>query len=417
MTNLHKFEYNKRKTYKIFVQYIVAKLSIKFEGEILMKISDRAKLIQPSLTRKLFNMAKEYDDVIDLTLGDPDLAPPVEVCDAAYEAMKSNKMHYSANAGLLDTRNAISDRVYDVWGVKCNPTENLIVTVGGMEALYLTMLSMVNPGDEVIVFAPYYVNYIQMIELCGGTPIIINSYDTEKGIVIDKQILENAVTDKTVAIIINSPNNPTGDIICKDMLEIIADTAEKHDLAIISDEVYRTLIYDGIQHESILQFENAKERTILIDSLSKEYSMTGWRIGYAYGPEEIISNMVKLQENVAACTTVSSQYALIEAYTNQLPNNYIRDEFQKRRNFLFKELSEIDKLIPTNPKGTFYMFIDISKTGMKSEQFAYDLLEKAHIAVVPGVAYGEMYDDYIRIAFTKKIDILKDAVKRLKETL
>lgn len=380
-----------------------------------MKISSRAKLIQPSLTRKLFNMAKQYDDVIDLTLGDPDLPPPTEVCDAAYEAMKSNKMHYSANAGLIQTREAIANHVYDIWGLESNPTDNFIVTVGGMEALYLTMISMVDPGDEVIVFAPYYVNYIQMIELCGGIPIVINTFDTKKGIVIDKHTLENAITDRTVAIIINSPNNPTGDIVCRDMLKIIADTAEEHNLTIISDEVYRTLIYDGIQHESILQFENARNRTILIDSLSKEYSMTGWRIGYAFGPVEIISNMIKLQENVAACAALSSQYALIEAYTNHLPNDYIRDEFQERRNLLYTELSKIDELIPSNPKGTFYMFIDISKTGKKSEQFAYDLLEKAHIAVVPGVAYGEMYDDYIRIAFTKNISVLKTAVKRLEK--
>lgn len=382
-----------------------------------MKISDRAKLIQPSLTRKLFNMAKQYDDVIDLTLGDPDLAPPDEVCEAAYYAMKSNKIHYSANAGLLQTRAAIAGHIGNIWGTECDPSKNIIITVGGMEALYLTMLSMIDPGDEVIVFAPYYINYIQMIELCGGIPVIINAYDARKGIVINKAELEAAVTDRTVAVIINSPNNPTGGIIDRNTLKIIAETAEKHDLAIVSDEVYRTLIYDNVKHESILQFEEARGRTILVDSMSKEYSMTGWRIGYAYGPEDIISNMIKLQENVAACATVSSQYALMEAYTNQLPNHYIRDEFQERRNFLYTELSKIDKLIPTNPKGTFYMFIDISKTGMKSEQFAYALLENAHIAVVPGVAYGEMYDDYIRIAFTKKIDVLKEAVKRLKETL
>lgn len=379
-----------------------------------MKFSERARLIQPSLTRKLFNMAKEYDDVIDLTLGDPDLAPPKSVCDAAYSAMNSNKLHYSANAGLLETRAAIAERIKQVWGIGCNPSEDVITTVGGMEALYLAMLSMIDEGDEVIVFAPYYVNYIQMIELCGGKPVIINAYDSQNGIVIDENVLEGHITDKTVAIIINSPNNPTGDIICADMLKIIARTAQKYDLTIISDEVYRTLIYDNVKHESILQFEEAKNRTILIDSLSKEYSMTGWRIGYAYGPREIIANMVKLQENVAACTTVSSQYALIEAYTNQIPNDYIRTEFQKRRDYLFDEMIKIDKLNPLMPKGTFYMFINISKTGMKSEEFAYKLLEKAHIAVVPGVAYGDMYDDYVRVAFTKEIDVLKIAIDRLK---
>ena len=378
-----------------------------------MKLSKVTSNIQPSLTRKLFNMAKEYDDVIDLTLGDPDLAPPKEVCDAAYSAMQTNKLHYSANAGLIETRNAIAHHIKRIWNRDCNPDNNLIVTVGGMEALYLTIMSIVDPGDEIIVFAPYYVNYIQMIELCGGTPIVINAYDSEKGWVINEDILENAITEKTVGVIINSPNNPTGTILNRDILKIIYDTAEKYDFTIISDEVYRTLIYDNSVHESILQFDNAMSRTVLIDSLSKEYSMTGWRIGYAFGPSELIANMIKLQENVAACATVSSQYALIEAYNNQLSNQYIIDEFQKRRNYLYNALSAITVLNPIEPKGTFYMFVNISDTGLKSEEFAYKLLQETHIAVVPGITYGEMYDAYIRIAFTKEINVLEMAVQRL----
>ena len=378
-----------------------------------MKISRRAQNIQPSLTRKLFNMAKCYDDVIDLTLGDPDLAPPNEVCEVAYDAMKANKIHYSANAGLLETRQAIAKNINRVWNLECCPETDIIVTVGGMEALYLAMLSLVDSGDEVIVFAPYYVNYIQMIELCGGVPVVVNAYVSDKGIIIDKDILENSITSKTTAIIINSPNNPTGDVISKDMLQEIAKIAKKHDLTIISDEVYRTLIYDDIKHESVLQFEEARDRTVLIDSLSKEYSMTGWRIGYAYGPKDIISNMTKLQENVAACATLSSQYALIEAYSKQIPNEYILNEFKRRRDFLYDKLSKIEVLDVILPKGTFYMFINIKKTGFKSEEFAYTLLEKAHIAVVPGISYGDEFNDYIRIAFTKDISLLEEAVERL----
>lgn len=358
-------------------------------------------------------MAKNYNDVIDLTLGDPDLAPPEELCSAAYTAIKNNKLRYSANAGLVEARNAVSKNIERVWNIKSNPNNELIITVGGMEALYLAILTMIDEGDEVIVFAPYYVNYVQMIELCGGKPVIINAYDEKHGIHINNQMLEDAVTDKTVALIINSPNNPTGDVIDKETLQIIAEFADKHDLMIISDEVYRTLLYDNKEHESILQFDKAKNRTILIDSLSKEYSMTGWRIGYAYGPNEIIGNMVKFQENVAACANVSSQYALIEAYTKQISNRYIVEEFKKRRDFLFEEISKIDLLRPLKPKGTFYMFINIAKTQMKSEEFAYELLEKEHVAVVPGKAYGDMYDDYIRLAFTRDISKLKEAVTRL----
>lgn len=378
-----------------------------------MKLSKRAECISPSLTRKLFNMAANYTDVIDLTLGDPDLAPPEELCSAAYAAIKNNKLRYSANAGLAEARNAISKNIERVWNIKSNPDDELIITVGGMEALYLAILTMIDEGDEVIVFAPYYVNYVQMIELCGGKPVIINAFDERHEIHIDNQVLEGAITNKTAALVINSPNNPTGDVMDKETLQIIAEFADKHDLMIISDEVYRTLLYDNKEHESILQFDKAKKRTVLIDSLSKEYSMTGWRIGYAYGPKEIIANMVKFQENVAACANVSSQYALIEAYTKQISNRYILEEFQKRRDFLFEEISKIDLLRPLKPKGTFYMFINIEKTQLKSEEFAYKLLEKEHVAVVPGKAYGDMYDDYIRLAFTHDVSKLKEAVRRL----
>lgn len=382
-----------------------------------MKISKRANKILPSLTRKLFNMAKDYEDVIDLTLGDPDLPPPKEVCDSAYEAMKNNRMHYSANAGLSEARAAVAENIKKVWNLDANPDENIIITVGGMEALYLCMLSVIDEGDEVIVFAPYYVNYIQMIELCGGVPIIVNAYDLEKGLFIDEAALSSAINDKTAAIIVNSPNNPTGDMFSRADLETIAKAASDNDLLIISDEVYRTLIYDDVPHESILASDNARGRTLLVDSMSKEFSMTGFRVGYAFGESELIANMIKLQENVAACACVSSQYALAEAYRKEIPNNYIRTEFQKRRDFFFGELEKFEKITPMCPKGTFYMFVNIEKTGMKSEEFAYRLLDGAHIAVVPGIAYGEDYDGYIRIAFTKDIEVLKEAACRLKEFL
>ncbi len=380
-----------------------------------MKASKRTQIIKPSLTRKLFNMAKQYDDVIDLTLGDPDLSPPAAISDAAYRSMRDNKLHYSANAGLREAREAIAGHIEKCWGLQSDIDSELIVTIGGMEALYLSMLALVDPGDEVVVFAPYYVNYIQMIELCGGKPAIVNAYDEEQGFVVNREAIEDVINEKTVAIIVNSPNNPTGDILDRKELQLIAEIAEKNDLVIISDEVYRTLIYDDAQHESILQFKQAQGRTILIDSLSKEYGMTGWRIGYAYGPACIISNMIKFQENVAACATVSSQYALIEAYNNELPNQYILNEFAERRDYLFNEIQKIDFLKPLRPKGTFYMFVNIAGTGMKSKEFCYHLLEHSHIAVVPGVAYGDMYDDYIRIAFTKDITLLQIAVERMKE--
>lgn len=376
-----------------------------------MKVSKRITRIEPSLTRKMFNLAQNFDDVIDLTLGDPDMAPPEELRRAASRAMEENRIHYSANAGLPQARQAVSKKIAEVWGQEC-PPENIAITVGGMEALFLSLYCMIDEGDEVIVFAPYYINYLQMIELCGGKPVVVNAYDTEKGLYVRREEIEAAVTDRTIAVIVNSPNNPTGDVFSREILRDIAAVSQAHDLAIISDEVYRTLIYDGRAHESVLQFPEAAGRTLVVDSMSKEYSMTGWRIGFAFGPGEIIANMVKMQENVAACANVASQYALVEAYGGKVQNQFIVDEFRKRRDYLYGAMSEIKWLRVQKPKATFYMFADISKTGYRSEEFAYKLLEDVHVAVVPGVVYGQAYDSYVRVAFTRKVETLEKAVER-----
>lgn len=378
-----------------------------------MKVSSTTKKITPSLTRKLFNMAQEYTDVVDLTLGDPDLSVSEEIKKAACNAIENNLTHYSANAGLLEVRKAVSNHVSKIWGVE-SKTENVMLTVGGMEALYLSLLCMIDAGEEVIIFAPYYVNYVQMVSMCGGKPVIIDSYG-KNGFEITKEQIIERVTEKTVAIIINSPNNPTGDVLSESFLKNVYEAACEKDLYIISDEVYRTLTYDGEPHRSILQFENAYKRTILIDSMSKEYSMTGWRIGYVYAKEQFISEMVKVQENVAACVSLPSQYAMLYAYENNVDNNYIVSEFETRRNFLYERIVNIDKLSCVKPKGTFYMFVNIEKTGLNSEEFAEKLLKEKHVAVVPGKAYGDNYDGYIRIAFTKPIDILANAANKMKE--
>lgn len=376
-----------------------------------MKISQRAEEISPSLTRQLFNMAKNYNDVIDLTLGDPDVNTSDEIKKSACDAINSDKTKYSANAGLLQARQAVCKRIKNAWNVNSTP-ENIILTVGGMEALYLSLLSIIDPGDEVIIFAPYYVNYFQMIKMCGGTPVVIDSY-SDGGFSIDEKTLKDKLSSKTVALIINSPNNPAGYAIKKEYLELIYRIAKENDLYIISDEVYRTLLYDDVEHESVVSNEDKADRVILIDSLSKEYSMTGYRAGFAYANEEIIKAMTKLQENVAACVSLPSQYAMLYAYENDIKLEYIKDEFEKRRNFLFEKLSVSDKLSIIKPQGTFYMFVNIDKTGLKSEEFALKLLEKEHIAVVPGLSYGENYDGYIRIAFTKDVSILNKAVERI----
>ena len=379
-----------------------------------MKISTIAAGMETSLTRQLFNKAKEFDDVIDLTLGDPDLTPSQSIRDAAKKAIQDGKTHYSVNAGLAQARTAVAACVEKEVGLQADPVTEVMLTIGGMGALYLALKAVVNPGDEVLVIGPYYVNYIQMITMCGGKPVIVYSMP-EKNFVVDTESIEKAITAKTVALIVNSPCNPTGAVIDGKTLDGIAEIAVKHDLFVISDEVYKTLLYDNAKYESIITRQGMKERTVLIDSMSKRFSMTGYRCGFAIGPSDVIGAMTKMQENTASCTPLPSQYAAIEGYTNCREEHWIKDEFEKRRDFIWNAINDISVFSCKKPAATFYLFVNIEKTGLDSVSFAYRLLEDQHIAVVPGVTYGEPYNGFIRIAFTKKTEVLQEAVDRFRK--
>lgn len=378
-----------------------------------MKISQKADCIEPSLTRDLFNRALKYDDVINLTLGDPDLPPPQNIRDAACAAIQAGKTRYSANAGLIDERVAIAAAFTQEYGLPCDPTTEVITTVGGMEALYLALSAIVDPGDEVIIFAPYYVNYVQMVRMNGGVPVIIDTKE-ENGFAVDPAVLRKYVTEKTIAIIVNTPCNPTGVTLPKSVLGVIADTAKEHDLIVIADEVYKSLVYDGATHHSVLTVPGMRERTILIDSLSKKFAMTGWRLGWAIGPKQIVAAMTKMQENVAACAPLPSQYAAIEALSDNTDIAYIRETFEARRDLIYTEVNKCEKLSALKPAATFYIFVNIEKTCLKSIDFAIRLLESEHVAVVPGIAYGKAYDNFIRIAFTHDLPILREACVRIR---
>ena len=379
----------------------------------MIKTSIVADSIKLSLVRSLFNEAKKYDDVIDFTLGDPDVQPHQAIKDAACEAIQEGKTRYSQNAGLLDLRQTISKYYEQKEGFKYNPVTEVMATVGAMEGLYLALISILNPGDEVIMPAPYYVNYAQMIRMCHAVPIIIDNPE-HTDLSFDVADIEKAVTPKTRAIMINTPSNPSGRIIPWNKIEGIAELAKKHDLVVISDEVYKCLIYDNVPFESIVAIDGMRERTILINSLSKEFCMTGYRIGYVLAPEEIIAAMTKLQENVCACAPLPSQYAAIKALDGEedYSKNMV-DIFTERRNVLFEGLSKIEKFSVKAPEATFYMMVDISKTGIDSIDFCYALLRGAHVAAVPGVTYGQCCNHYIRIAFTLDIEKIKEGVCRI----
>ena len=380
----------------------------------MIKTSRISANIKTSLTRQLFNLAKQYDDVVDFTLGDPDVQTHQSIKDAACRAIQEGRTRYSQNAGLLDLRKTIHDYYLRTEGLDYAPDGETIVTVGAMEGLYLALMALLDPGDEVLIPAPYYVNYVQMCQMCNAVPVVIDNPDAE-GLTFNVEDIEAAITPRTRVIMINTPSNPSGRIIPNDKIAAIADLARRYDLVVVSDEVYKSLIYDRDDYRSIAALEGMRERTILINSLSKEFCMTGWRIGYVLGPSEVITAMTKLQENVAACAPLPSQYAAIEALSGK--DDYsgaMVEVFRRRRDVLTTGIQAIKGLECTAPEATFYLMVDISGTGMTSEEFAFELLKREHVALVPGITYGRCCDRYVRIAFTVEEEIIKEGVERIR---
>ena len=377
-----------------------------------MRLSNIAQCLETSLTRQLFYKAKGLTDVIDLTLGDPDLKPAQCIRDAACAAIQEGKTRYSVNAGLIDAREAIAKCFSSETGVFIDPNSEIMLTIGGMGALYLSLAALINPGDEVLIIAPYYVNYVQMVHMCGGVPVIVYT-DAKNGFKININSLMEKVSEKTRVLMINSPCNPTGVVIDGTTLDQIAGFCIENDICVISDEVYKSLIYTDIPYESIITRPGMKERTVLVDSMSKRFAMTGYRCGFAIGPADVIAAMTKMQENTASCTPLPSQYASIEAYSHCSADQWIRDEFKRRRDYIWKAINEIPMISCSEPEATFYLFVDISETGMDSTSFAFTLLEAEQVAVVPGVTYGTPYSDHIRISYTMPIDKLQTAVNRI----
>lgn len=379
-----------------------------------MKISKIANSIQPSLTRKLFDKAKQYDDVVDFTLGDPDYQTPESVKNAGCEAIIAGNTNYSANAGLFELRQAISDNILTETNCKFNPNGEIIITVGAMQGLYLTLLSILDKDDEVIIPSPHWINYRHMAEMCSAKAVLVDAYE-EDGFVVKTDAIEKAITDKTVAIIINSPNNPTGAVYDESTLKVICKLCNENDIYLIWDECYKSIVYDDT-FVSVLNCGIDKDKLVVINSCSKKWSMTGWRLGYVASSNKLIKNMIKLQENMVACASLPSQYAAIEAFSNS-SNQAVEmcEGFRKRRDCFVNSINEIDKLSCKIPKGTFYAMVNIKETGLDSETFAYKLLDAVQVAVVPGITYGECCEGYIRIAYTMNEERIQEGIKRIKK--
>ena len=376
-----------------------------------MLVSNVVKENEPQLVRRIYDKSKEYENVVDLTLGDPDIPTPQKVKDAANKALAENKTKYTANAGIPELRAAISADVKKRTGITYSIDE-ITVTAGAMGALYLSTISILNPGDEMIILEPHWPNYTNMVKMCGAVPKYVN-YLGEDNLKNLAQNIEKAITDKTKAIIINSPSNPTGVVLPFKKLEEIAEITKKYNLWVITDEVYHTIVFDG-SFRSILEIPNMKERTILVDSLSKRFSMTGFRVGFVCAPKEVAVAVATLEENVNSCACMFAQYASITALENsEILEKEICETFRSRCAAMTAELKKSKNLIVNDATSTFYLFIDINKTGLTSEEFAYKLLDEKHIAVVAGNAFNRAGEGYIRIACTLSEEKLVAAAKEI----
>ena len=361
----------------------------------MREISALSRVIAPTLSRQLFMMAKKYDDVIDFTLGDPDLPTPKEICEAAYKASLDGHTRYAPNAGLPALREAAAQFENERCGLGYGPS-NVAVTMGATEAVYLAFLSILNPGDEVLILAPYWVQYENIVKLIGARPIVIPCQDDFDP---DFDALKKAIGPKTKVLVVNSPNNPSGHIYDERTLKKLASLAASNDLLVFADEVYRGLTYD-MECPSFAAF-CPKDRLFIFNSFSKQFAMTGWRVGYVVAGEDYINAIVKFQQNIAVCVATPNQYAALEALTHaNRYSSHIKEVFQRRRNVLKEQLDKVPLIKYQLPAGTFYAFIDISATGYDSKSFCFSLLEKEHVAVIPGVAFGEGFDRYVRLAFT-----------------
>ena len=383
----------------------------------MIKISKRGLDLTPSEPRRIYDEARKYTGVIDLTLGDPDLPPPENVRNAACNAVSAGKTRYSANAGLAELRSMIAKEAAVEYGLDFDADSEVIVTVGAMESAYLSLWSLLNPGDEAIIIAPFWINYKEVVKSLDAIPVFVDTAESDNFIVRPQEI-EKKITPKTKVLVLNSPSNPTGAVIPGNVLDEIAALVVKYNLTVISDEIYSHLVYDGKKVESIITRPGMRERTVVVNGFSKRYAMTGYRVGWALAPAELMRVMTQMTENIVACAPLPSQYAAIEALSERTDEAYIRREFEERRNCVIEELASIDGISCVEIPATFYAFLNVSATGMSGEEFAMSLLKSKHVALVHGSAYGgEAYNDFVRIAFTMNCDKLKEAFHRIREFL
>lgn len=380
-----------------------------------MEYSKLISELPSSPIRNMMVRAAKMGDVISFSVGEPDFLPQSSVLEAAKNAMEISTK-YAPGAGMDSLRDTYIEYLNSTLGTDY-VRENVVITAGGMSALFIGFSCLLNPGDEVLLSAPYFPNYASEILMNNGVPVMINVTEEDQ-FVITPQAIRAAITPKTKAILLNSPCNPTGGIIDKKALMEIADIAKEHDLFVISDEVYRHIVFDGEEYCSISTFEGMKERTLIVDSCSKSCAMTGFRVGFAVGPKELIDLFIRATENVYSSVTSVAQYAAVEALKNGAEyRNYMTSQYESRRNCLYERINKMDKLSCIKPKGAFYAFVNVEKTGLTGNEFANRLLEEKRVAVVPGATFGENGKYYVRMAYATSMENLVKGLDRIEEFL
>ncbi|ESK65054.1 MULTISPECIES: pyridoxal phosphate-dependent aminotransferase [Abiotrophia] len=375
-------------------------------------INQKVQSIQPSGIRKFFDIANEIEDVISLGVGEPDFDTPWHVREEGIYTLQKGRTFYTANRGLMELRTEISNYIARNHAVQYNPATQVLVTIGGSEAIDLALRACLEPGDEVIYHEPCYVSYLPCITLADGVPVPIPLKEAND-FRLTAEELEAAITPKSKALILSFPNNPTGAVMTKEDLEAIAEVIVRHDLLVITDEIYSELSYTGKKHYSLIDLPGMVERTIYINGFSKAYAMTGWRLGYCCGPEEILAQMVKIHQFAIMAAPTMSQYAGTMALKNGASDvEMMRDSYNQRRRYLMAELKRLG--IPCfEPFGAFYIFPNISQFGLSSEEFATRLIREHKVAVVPGSAFGQSGEGFVRVSYAYSIDELKQAFERI----
>ena len=376
------------------------------------RVSRRVAELSPSGIRRFFDLTMGMDGVISLGVGEPDFTTPWRIREAAIHSLGKGHTHYSSNYGMIELRDRISAHLEKRYGVSCSSQDEVLVTVGVSEGLDLAMRAILNPGDEVIVPEPTYVSYVPCVLLAGGVPVPVPTTE-ESDFRITAAAIEPHITSRTKAIILGYPNNPTGAVLERSVLESIADLARRRDLMVVSDEVYDRLVYSGHEHVSVASLPGMKERTVLLGGFSKDFAMTGWRIGYATAASEIIEAMMKVHQYTMLCAPIMGQVAALEALTSGDDDvEEMVAAYDHRRRLIVKGFNDIG-LPCFEPKGAFYAFPSIKRTGLSSEEFAERLLMEEKVAVVPGSAFGRSGEGHIRCCYAVSLPEIEEALERM----